>query len=66
MNPGNGSGDHLASLVDRFRQASASTTTDRAVKDGLLDELQDAVGLSGKMVTEAEILRRAQKMLQPQ
>ena len=54
----------LASLAERFRQASASTSADRAVKDQLLDELQEAVGLSGKMVTEADILRRAERMLQ--
>lgn len=61
---GGGDREQLASLVARFRRASGSTTTDRAAKDQLLDELQDAVGLSGKMVTEADILRRAEKMLQ--
>ncbi len=65
-NSGGGSMDdkQLASLVARFRQASGSTTTDRAARDQLLDQLQDAVGLSGKMVTEADILRRAEKLLQ--
>ena len=61
---GGGGSEQLASLVERFRQASASTTTDRAAKDRLLDELQEAVGLSGKMVTEADILRRAERLLQ--
>ena len=28
----------------------------------LMDELQDAVGLSGKMVTDADILRRAARL----
>ena len=67
-NSGGGSadGEQLASLVKRFRQASGSTTTDRAAKDQLLDELQEAVGLSGKMVTEADILRRAERLLQQQ
>ncbi len=54
----------LASLVQRFRQASGSTTPDRAARDELLDQLQDAVGLSGKMVTESDILRRAEKLIQ--
>jgi hypothetical protein len=54
----------LASLLERFRAASGSTTAERAAKDGLLDELQDAVGLSGKMVTEADIIRRAERLLQ--
>ncbi len=65
-NTGGGSADRkqLASLLERFRQASGSTTTGRAARDGLLDELQEAVGLSGKMVTEADIIRRAEKLLQ--
>jgi ATP-dependent exoDNAse (exonuclease V) alpha subunit len=61
---GIGDGKELAALVARFRQAPAVTATDRAARDGLLDELQEAVGLSGKMVTEADILRRADRMLQ--
>jgi hypothetical protein len=63
---GGADGKQLASLVERFRQASASTATDRAAKDQLLDELQDAAGLSGKMATEAEILRRAERLLREQ
>jgi hypothetical protein len=53
----------LAILVEQFQKASGATTADRAVKDQLLDELQEAVGLSGKMVTEADIIRRAEKLL---
>ena len=60
---GGGEGNELASLVQRFRQASGSTPADRAARDQLLDELQEAVGLSGKMVTEADILRRAERVL---
>jgi hypothetical protein len=52
--------------VERFRRASGSTATDRAARGQLLDELQDAVGLSGKMVTEADIIRRAERLLQQQ
>ena len=55
--------EQLASILERYRAASGSTTAERAVKDGLLDELQEAVGLSGKMVTEAEIIRRTEKLL---
>ena len=58
MNP------QLASLLERYRSKSVSTTAERAEKDALLDELQEAVGLSGKMVTEADIIRRAEKLLQ--
>ncbi len=54
----------LATLVQQFKQASSATTADRAEKDRLLDELQEAVGLSGKMATESDILRRAEKLLQ--
>lgn len=63
---GGGGGQQLASLVKRFRQASGSTAADRAAKDRLLDELQEAVGLAGRMVTEADVLRRAERMLQGQ
>ena len=54
----------LATLVAQFKRASAATTLDRSQKDQLLDELQDAVGLSGKMATESEIVRRAEKLIQ--
>ena len=57
-------GKQLAALLGRYRQAPNSTMVDRAARDQLLDELQEAVGLSGKMVTEADILRRAQRLLQ--
>ena len=63
---GGGSADakKIADLLERFRHASGATTVDRAARDQLLDELQDAVGLSGKMVTEADIIRRAEKTIQ--
>ena len=54
----------LAVLVEQFKSASATTAADRATKDRLLDELQEAVGLSGKMVTESDVIRRAEKLLQ--
>ena len=54
----------LTVLMERFQKASGATTADRAARDQLLDELQEAVGLSGKMVTEADIIRQAAKLLQ--
>jgi hypothetical protein len=54
----------VATLLEKFRQAAAVTTADRTTKDQLLDELQDAVGLSGRMVTEKDIIRRAEQLLQ--
>jgi hypothetical protein len=64
-----GGGDNLAktplaNLVQQFRVAPVATTADRTARDRLLDELQDAVGLSGQMTTEGDILRRATKLLQ--
>ncbi len=35
----------------------------RARRSEILDELQDAVGLNGKMVTERDILDRAAKLI---
>ena len=54
----------LAVLMERFKHASGATTADRTAKDQLLDELQEAVGLSGKTVTESDIIRRAEKLMQ--
>ena len=54
----------ITDLMERFQRASSATMADREVKDQLLDELQDAVGLSGKMVTEQDVIRRAQKLVQ--
>lgn len=61
---GNDAKRSLAALVDEFPNAGALTTADRSAKDQLLDQLQDAVGMSGQMTTEREIIRRAEKMLQ--
>jgi hypothetical protein len=54
----------LATLVEQFKRASSASAGDRSAKDQLLDQLQDAVGLSGKMVTESDIIRRAEKLIQ--
>ena len=61
---GNSDANQLAALVTKYKGASAATAADRAAKDQLLDELQDAVGLSGRMATENDILRRAEKLIQ--
>jgi len=58
----------VAALLQEFRklEAAGAGKSDHAQHDKrnqLLDELQDAVGLGGKMVMEADILRRADKLL---
>jgi hypothetical protein len=58
----------VAGLLQEFRklEAAGAGKADHAQHDKrnqLLDELQDAVGLGGKMVMEADILRRADKLL---
>ena len=63
-NGGNVDINRLKTLVGQYRSAPVDTAADRARRDQLLDELQDAVGMSGKMATENDILRRADKLLQ--
>ena len=63
MTTGNVDRDRLKDLLQRYQTASSATAADRAAKDQLLDELQEAVGLSGKMSTERDILRRAETLL---
>ena len=64
MSNNTGGGGDLATKLKQFQQASGATAAERAARDALLDELQEAVGLSGKMVTEQEVVRRAEKLLQ--
>ena len=61
----NGAGKRVTLLLEQFRQipSAGATPADRLQRDQLLDELQDVVGLSGKMVTERDIIQRAQSML---
>jgi hypothetical protein len=54
----------IAELMGQFQRASSASMADRGVKDQLLDELQEAVGLSGRMVTEQDVIRRAEKLVQ--
>jgi hypothetical protein len=54
----------IATLLDQFKRASSATSADRAARDELLDQLQDAAGLGGRMVTEQDIVRRAEKLIQ--
>ena len=63
-NGGNVDINRLKTLIEQYRRAPAATAADRAQRDQMLDELQDAVGMSGKMATENDILRRADKLLQ--
>jgi hypothetical protein len=53
----------LTLLIEQFRRASSATAADRAARAQLLDELQELVGLSNKMSTETDIIRRAEKLL---
>jgi hypothetical protein len=63
MPPVNINKDQLAALLEKFLQAPAGSSADRMAKDQLLDELQDAVGMAGKMATEKDIVRRAETLL---
>ena len=62
-NPTSG-GERLPNLLKQFQTAPTATAADRAARDQLLDELQEVVGLSGKMVTEQQVVRAAEKRLQ--
>ena len=57
--------ERIAAALARYRNAPSATSADRAVKDQLLDELQEAVGMGGRMTTERDILRRAETLLKP-
>ena len=61
---GNVESQRLATLLEQYKRASSASAGERSAKDQLLDELQDAVGLSGKMATESDIIRRAEKLIQ--
>jgi hypothetical protein len=64
MNPGGTTNkDRLTALLQQFLRAPVATSADRMAKDQLLDELQDAVGMAGKMATEKDIVRRAENLL---
>lgn len=58
----------VAALLQEFRtlESAGAGKADHVQHDKrnqLLDELQDAVGLAGKMVMEGDILRRADKLV---
>ncbi len=64
----NNDNQRVSALLTEFRklEAAGAGKADHAQHDKrnqLLDELQDAVGLGGKMVMEGDILRRADKLL---
>jgi hypothetical protein len=58
----------VSALLLAFRElensgASRSDHPSHEKRNQLLDELQDAVGLEGRMVMERDILKRADKLL---
>jgi len=55
--------DRVKALMDEFRRLKADPKADPARRDQVLDELQDLVGLAGKMVMENDIVRRAERLL---
>jgi hypothetical protein len=55
----------LAQLLQQFRQAPSASSSDRLIRTQLLDELQEAVGLTNQTVTEADVLRRAEQLIHP-
>ncbi len=52
--------DQIAALV---KQIGELKSTDNDKRNELLDELQDAVGLAGRMVTDRDILKKADALL---
>jgi len=60
----------VADLVEQFKSLEAAGAAkaghpDHRKRDEVLEELQDAVGLGGRMVMEKDILRRAEQILRP-
>jgi hypothetical protein len=55
-----GNRDRIAALMKQLQTPGI----DQDKRDQTLDELQDLVGLAGKMVMEQDIVRRAKKILE--
>ena len=57
--------DRVTRLLQEFHQLSAAdaSSADRLRRSQLLDEIQDVVGLRDRMVTERDIIQRAQSVL---
>ncbi len=65
MNNSSDSDKHrLKTLLGQFQRTTGTTATDRTARDQLLDELQQAVGFSGIMAIEKDIVRKAEQLLQ--
>ncbi|MFI5380726.1 MAG: hypothetical protein ACHRHE_15615 [Tepidisphaerales bacterium] len=62
MNPDTPSGGFDRTRVAALMQQLA-TLTDPTERDQVLDELQELVGLAGKMVLDRDITQRAKKLL---
>jgi hypothetical protein len=61
---GNVDRQRVRALMEQLQQLQAAgPKADPAKRDQILDELQDLVGLAGKMVMENDIVRRAKKLL---
>lgn len=60
-NPG-GNRQQVVKLMEEFHRLKADPRGDQSRRDQVLDELQDLVGLAGKMVMENDIIRRAEKI----
>ncbi|HSV13974.1 MAG TPA: hypothetical protein VLI90_06915, partial [Tepidisphaeraceae bacterium] len=55
-----GNRERIAALMKQLQTPGL----DQAKRDQTLDELQDLVGLAGKMVMEQDIVRRAKKIVE--
>ncbi|CAN5620635.1 hypothetical protein BH10PLA1_BH10PLA1_18750 [soil metagenome] len=67
-NPQPNARQQVAALAEEFKRLEAAGASkyghrDRNRRNEVLDELQDAVGLNGKMVMERDILKRAQEIV---
>jgi hypothetical protein len=61
--------DQIRNLLHQFKAlesagAGSSSHADHDKRNQLLDELQDAVGLGGKMVMERDIVKKAELLVQ--
>jgi hypothetical protein len=60
--------DQIRTLLQQFKAlesagAGSASHADHDKRNQLLDELQDAVGLAGKMVMERDIVKKAEQLL---
>ncbi len=53
----------VAALVELVNEVERAAAVDHHRRTEIMDELQDAVGLNGKMVTDRDILKRAERVM---